>query len=487
MSFEHLSNFVDRVNKTYDRKQFTLMRERIKYKDDDDEDFDQSPSQKTFMFMEERKEKGLILSHNRRVINHILLYLMDFSIYDDNEVEVKKKKKKKKASEKKISEELLSLILVNKQWYELVSAHHQLYELMKEGVENSFYGKNPLCSTSSLLLKIPCKFHSISGVNQTKIVLQVDTQIPLFISCFKIYYEIFKYIYEDCKNHSINQRMDTELREVFENSTDRIKMIMSLNYHHDFQFFLRDLKNHFLEKGFCVIFCHGGSFSGCVFQKNGRKQKNAEPMVATVHKTFHKYVTRKKQGKRQVSKDQSKRAKSVGSQIRRMQEEHFKLKTRKYLTMWSDSLSKRDTIIFLNAPGPYNEYTLFNKKKEAGTVQIRSPLMNSNRNDEDDDESRAVKNKENKYEEFIDKKYICPFSQSQCFTMPSVKTINSSNPNHNSCIEANDELLSIYLHDLEGLKSLQNNTTPEQIPTNFDEDDEDEVYSNDEEDEDYDE
>ncbi|EFC35455.1 predicted protein [Naegleria gruberi] len=203
MSFEHLSNFVDRVNKTYDRKQFTLMRERIKYKDDDDEDFDQSPSQKTFMFMEERKEKGLILSHNRRVINHILLYLMDFSIYDDNEVEVKKKKKKKKASEKKISEELLSLILVNKQWYELVSAHHQLYELMKEGVENSFYEQAKFINEMKQLTSLDIGGNQI-GAEGAKFINEMKQLTALNIYLNGIGDEGVKFIIEMKQLKSLN-------------------------------------------------------------------------------------------------------------------------------------------------------------------------------------------------------------------------------------------------------------------------------------------
>jgi len=488
--FENLSSFVDRVNKSYDRKELNRLRERSKYLDSDDDEELCSPTQKSLIDMEERREKAIILSSDRSIINHILLFAMDFSIYDieiENQFQSKKKKSKKK--QHAIDEDLLNLILVNRLWYELVSAHHWIYENVKEdqvkskklNLPSSFFGKIPLTSLSSLLLKIPSRFHSISGVNQTKIVLELDTQQKMYISFYKIQYHIFQYLVENTSLMRNSKKMDKDLSEVIDRCTDRMKMIMLFNNFTPFQFFLKTLKEHYLENGFCVLFCHGGCFSCCYFEKLKKKNQSssdANILQPSLHKSFHKYVTRKKQGKRQVSKDQSKRCKSVGSEIRRMQEEHLKLKSRKYLTMWGDVLGRRETIICIQTPGPYNEYTIFNRKKEAGSSQSTTNSFVAN----EDEETQAVKSKENKYEDFIDKKYICPFTRAQCFTIPAVKSINSSNPNHNSCIEAKEELLSVCLHDENGLSSLMqsSNTASVTSPT---EEDEEEVFSNDEDDE----
>ncbi|KAG2393586.1 hypothetical protein C9374_007117 [Naegleria lovaniensis] len=498
--FQNLSSFVDSVNKKHERNQLNRLRERTKYLNDDDDhtmdDLISSPTQRKLLDYEIRKEGAFILSTHRRVVNHILLFLMDFSIYNDAETNHdSKKKKKKKKPQHTISDDLMNLLLVNKLWSELVHAHYWTNETLRSSFsssgstnDSSFFGKTPLVSTPNHVLKIPFQFHSISGINQTKIVLKLDTQTPIYISFYKIYFEIFEYLQE--LNNGIQRRKDIEsntdyridpvITEFIEHSTERMKMILLFNHHHEYQFFLKALKDHFSQYGFCTLFCHGGTFSCCVFEKS-RKLEQMVP--SSLHKTFHKYVTRKKQGKRQVSKDQNKRCKSVGSEIRRIQEEHFKLKSRKYLVSWSDVLGQRETVIFLNAPGPYNEYTLFNRKKEAGSRMVS--ITSSN---ELDDETKAVQSKENKYADYVDKKYVCPFTKSQCFTMPGVKGINTSSPNHTSNLEANDELLSIYFHDEEGLQSLQTNSTlsPQQGGTSNLESDEgmDEVLSNDD-DEDY--
>nr|CAG4717514.1 unnamed protein product [Naegleria fowleri] len=478
------------------------------------DDLISSPTQRKLLDYEIRKEGAFILSSHRRVVNHILIFLMDFSIYNDAETNHdhgKKKKKKSKKTQHIISDDLMNLILVNKLWSELVHAHYWMNESFRSSCSpgpindsklhsqsSLFFGKTPLLSVPSHLLKIPFQFHSISGVNQTKIVLKLDTQIPIYISFYKIFFEIFVYLRElndlsrilkerKATDSSNEYRIDPAITELIQHSTERMKMILLFNHHHDYQFFLYTLKDHFAQHGFCTLFCHGGTFSCCVFEKS---RKLDQMVPSSLHKTFHKYVTRKKQGKRQVSKDQNKRCKSVGSEIRRIQEEHFKLKSRKYLVMWSDVLGKRETIIFLNAPGPYNEYTLFNRKKEAGTRSVTSSTSGGGggENSDLDDETKAVQSKENKYADYIDKKYVCPFTKSQCFTMPGVKAINTSNPNHTSNLEANDELLSIYFHDEEGLQSLLTNSrlSPQQGGTpNFESDEDaheegmDDVLSND--------
>ena len=56
-----------------------------------------------------------------------------------------------------------------------------------------------------------------------------------------------------------------------------------------------------------IILCYGGNFSIGVYQNE----------KSIFHKSDHKYVCRKKQGQRQITKDKSNAAQSVGSQIRR--------------------------------------------------------------------------------------------------------------------------------------------------------------------------
>ena len=57
-----------------------------------------------------------------------------------------------------------------------------------------------------------------------------------------------------------------------------------------------------------IILCHGGDFCMAVFSKTGQ---------CVFHKSDHRYVARKKQGRRQLNKDKHSKARSMGSQIRR--------------------------------------------------------------------------------------------------------------------------------------------------------------------------
>ncbi|KAG2379645.1 hypothetical protein C9374_006762 [Naegleria lovaniensis] len=74
----------------------------------------------------------------------------------------------------------------------------------------------------------------------------------------------------------------------------------------------------------CIM--HGGHFSGGIFDFESGK--------CLVHKTFSNYVSRKKQGGRQLSHDiqTGHRAKSAGSEIRRNQEKQFQEKLHTLLT-----------------------------------------------------------------------------------------------------------------------------------------------------------
>lgn len=91
-----------------------------------------------------------------------------------------------------------------------------------------------------------------------------------------------------------------------------------------------------------VLLCHGGNFAGAVFDQNGK---------VVVHKTIHKYITRKKQGRRQSSQDKSKRARSIGSDIRRMNELHFTMQVQELIgKTWREYIDEAG-VIFCHAPG----------------------------------------------------------------------------------------------------------------------------------------
>ena len=95
-----------------------------------------------------------------------------------------------------------------------------------------------------------------------------------------------------------------------------------------------------MKKTILILLIHGGDFAGCVFQ-------NGKPIL---HKTFSKYVTRKKQGKKQSNKDKESRASSAGSNIRRRNEEKFNEKVIEILSDWEKYILQ-SSLVFINIPG----------------------------------------------------------------------------------------------------------------------------------------
>ena len=90
----------------------------------------------------------------------------------------------------------------------------------------------------------------------------------------------------------------------------------------------------------CIILCSGGYFAYGLFLKN----KEIE------HKSDHKYVVRKKAGKRQIVKDKSKNINSMGAQLRRANEIKHKENIELDLKNNQEYLDKCDCI-FIQAPG----------------------------------------------------------------------------------------------------------------------------------------
>jgi hypothetical protein len=89
-----------------------------------------------------------------------------------------------------------------------------------------------------------------------------------------------------------------------------------------------------------IILCSGGYFAYGLFLKD----KEIE------HKSDHKYVVRKKAGKRQIVKDKSKNINSMGAQLRRANEIKHKENIELVLKFSQEYLDKCDCI-FMQAPG----------------------------------------------------------------------------------------------------------------------------------------
>jgi len=94
-----------------------------------------------------------------------------------------------------------------------------------------------------------------------------------------------------------------------------------------------------------VLMCHGGSFAGAVFVAGS----------AVVHKSFTRYVVRKKQGGKQSSAGTG--FGSAGSQIRKMQETKWREDVKRILDDWRPLLDCCWAIAYV-APGPQNRKIL---------------------------------------------------------------------------------------------------------------------------------
>ena len=102
-----------------------------------------------------------------------------------------------------------------------------------------------------------------------------------------------------------------------------------------------------------IILCSGGNFSFGLFLKDKE----------ITHKSDHKYVVRKKVGKRQILKDKSKNISSIGSQIRRANEKQHQNNIESIFLEYKNELDKCD-LLFIQAPG-INKNILLGDKKES--------------------------------------------------------------------------------------------------------------------------
>lgn len=100
-----------------------------------------------------------------------------------------------------------------------------------------------------------------------------------------------------------------------------------------------------------VIMIGGGHFAAAVFQ-------DGEPVV---HKTFHSYTVRAKQGFAQSSRTMANHQKSAGTSLRRYNEASLLQHVQEILESWSSHINNSSLILY-RAVGPYNRTVLFGGK-----------------------------------------------------------------------------------------------------------------------------
>ncbi|XP_015440018.1 PREDICTED: ankyrin repeat and zinc finger domain-containing protein 1-like [Dufourea novaeangliae] len=100
-----------------------------------------------------------------------------------------------------------------------------------------------------------------------------------------------------------------------------------------------------------VIMIGGGHFAAAVFQDG----------ESVVHKTFHSYTVRAKQGFAQTSRTTTNHAKSVGASLRRYNAASLLQHVQDILESWSAQISNSSLILY-RAVGPYNRSVLFGGK-----------------------------------------------------------------------------------------------------------------------------
>eukprot|EP01083_Nonionella_stella_P099462 279659_1 len=101
-----------------------------------------------------------------------------------------------------------------------------------------------------------------------------------------------------------------------------------------------------VDQTFVIMLCHGGRFAGAVFR--GGK--------CLTHKTFSRYVVRKKQGGRQI--EQTGVAHSAGSWMRRYHETRLKEEISALLREWRAHFTDARAI-FVHCPGKHNRRLIF--------------------------------------------------------------------------------------------------------------------------------
>ena len=111
-----------------------------------------------------------------------------------------------------------------------------------------------------------------------------------------------------------------------------------------------------------VVLCRGDHFAAAAVElvsppKGSKRAEDGLKVLA--HKTFHRYVTRRKQGGRQSVADGNKNIKSAGSSIRRHNEAMLTKEIRELLHSWAPTHLRIAHMIWVAAPGPANASVLY--------------------------------------------------------------------------------------------------------------------------------
>lgn len=126
-----------------------------------------------------------------------------------------------------------------------------------------------------------------------------------------------------------------------------------------------------------ILMCHGGYFAGAVYV-------NTKPVL---HKSFHRYVVRKKQGGKQSNHEKGGgSSNSAGGLIRKGQEIKWKVAVRDILCLWREHI-ERAWIVLYAAPGPDNrailtDFSLLpastsNGVREKSPIDLKDPRVKS--------------------------------------------------------------------------------------------------------------
>lgn len=136
-----------------------------------------------------------------------------------------------------------------------------------------------------------------------------------------------------------------------------------------------------LSKHWLVLLCRGGHFAAAVYALKPQKKGPAQ-LATLAHKTFHRYVTRRKAGGRQSTADGSKSIKSAGSSIRRYNESMLVRDIADCLVSWKADWIDTASHVFVSIPGPANKAAVFSKLNtalESTDPRIRSIPFITNR------------------------------------------------------------------------------------------------------------
>ncbi|KAH7628652.1 hypothetical protein B0T09DRAFT_288819 [Sordaria sp. MPI-SDFR-AT-0083] len=126
-----------------------------------------------------------------------------------------------------------------------------------------------------------------------------------------------------------------------------------------------DLPPNYTGKHIFMCMIGGGHFAAMIIALNPRKTKHGttgplnKEAIVLVHKTFHRYTTRRKQGGSQSANDNAKgAAHSAGANLRRYNEQALVEDVRGLLAEWKGLIDTSE-LLFIRATGLTNRRTLF--------------------------------------------------------------------------------------------------------------------------------